>query len=99
MISEPTTAFVWIWLPEATDPVVCGRVDDDGGRISFTYARSYRERPEAVPVYDRELPLTAGPQFAVSGLGLPLCLDDALPDRAQRAVHRFRRSADGATNS
>ncbi len=93
MISEPTTAFVWIWLPEATEPVVCGRVDDDGGRISFTYARSYRERPEAVPVYDRELPLTAGPQFAVSGLGLPLCLDDALPDSWGRRLINHRLGA------
>ena len=93
MTSEPTTAFVWIWLPEATEPVVCGRVDDDGGRMSFTYARSYRDRTEAVPVYYRELPLIAGPQFAVSGLGLPLCLDDALPDSWGRRLMNHRLGA------
>lgn len=93
MISEPTTAFVWIWLPEASDPVVCGRLDDDGGRISFTYARSYRERTEAVPVYDRELALVAGPQFAVSGLRLPLCVDDALPDSWGRRLINHRLGA------
>ncbi len=96
MTSEPTTAFVWIWLPQATEPVVCGRVDDDGGRISFTYARSYRERPHAAAIYDQELPLTAGPQFAISGVGLPLCLDDALPDSWGRRLINYRL---GATTS
>jgi serine/threonine-protein kinase HipA len=93
MTSKLTTAFVWIWLPDATEPVVCGRVDDDGGRISFTYARSYQENPDAVPVYDHELPLKAGPQFAVSGVGLPLCLDDALPDSWGRRLINHRLGA------
>ena len=35
MISEPTSAFVWNWLPEATEPVVCGRIDPVDDRISF----------------------------------------------------------------
>lgn len=55
MISEPTSAFVWIWLPQAIDPVVCGRLDHVDGRIAFAYARSYLERVEAVPIFDAEL--------------------------------------------
>lgn len=94
MTSDPTTAFVWIWLPGATEPVVCGRVDDDGGRISFTYARSYRERPDAVAVYEPELPLRVGTQFAASGLRLPLCLDDALPDSWGRRLINYRLGAE-----
>jgi serine/threonine-protein kinase HipA len=93
MTSEPTTAFVWIWLPDATEPVVCGRVDDDGGRISFTYARSYRDRGNAVAIYGAELPLVAGPQFAASGLRLPLCIDDALVDSWGRRLINFRLGA------
>lgn len=93
MAPEPTTAFVWIWLPEATEPVICGRVDDERGRVAFTYARSYRERSEAVPVYHQELPLTAGPHFAASGLRLPLCLDDALPDAWGRRLINHRLGA------
>ena len=93
MTSEPTTAFVWIWLTGATEPVVCGRIDNDGGRISFTYARSFRERPDAVPVYGPELPLQAGPQFAASGLRLPLCLDDGLPDAWGRRLVNHRLGA------
>jgi serine/threonine-protein kinase HipA len=90
MTSEPTSAFVWVWLPHASEPVVCGRIDDDGGRMSFTYARSYRERTEAVAVYEPELPLIEGVQFAASGLRLPLCLDDALPDSWGRRLVNHR---------
>jgi serine/threonine-protein kinase HipA len=80
MTSEPASCFVWIWLPDANEPVVCGRLDDDSGRVSFTYARSYRARPDAVPIYEPELPLREGEQFAASGDRLPLCIDDTMPD-------------------
>ena len=80
MTSEPNTVFVWIWMPGELDPVVCGRLDDDAGRISFTYARSYQERDSAVAVYEPELPLRVGQQYAASGSRLPLCIDDAMPD-------------------
>lgn len=35
----PKAAFVWIWLPEATKPVVAGRIDLDNGIHSFTYSK------------------------------------------------------------
>jgi hypothetical protein len=41
MASEPTSAYVWIWLPGANDPVVCGRLDHVGSldnQIAFVYA-------------------------------------------------------------
>lgn len=28
--ADATEAFVWIWLPGATEPVVAGRLDQDG---------------------------------------------------------------------
>jgi serine/threonine-protein kinase HipA len=34
-------AFVWIWLPDETEPVVAGRLETDNGRILFNYGRSY----------------------------------------------------------
>ena len=43
MTSEPTSVFVWIWLPDRTQPVVCGRLDQLDGRVAFVYARSYFE--------------------------------------------------------
>ena len=93
MTSEPSNLFVWIWLPRLTEPVVCGRLDDDNGRISFTYARSYRENHDAVPIFGPELPLIAGRQFAASGIRLPLCIDDAMPDSWGRRVINHRLGA------
>lgn len=37
-------AYVWIWLPGETEPVVAGRLEADNGRILFNYGRSYLER-------------------------------------------------------
>ncbi len=90
MTSEPTSAFVWIWLPGAAEPVVCGRLDDDAGRISFAYGRSYLERADAVALYEPELPLRAGVQYAASGDRLPLCIDDAMPDSWGRRLVNHR---------
>ena len=90
MTSEPTSAFVWIWLPGATESVVCGRLDDDAGRMSFAYGRSYLERSDAVALYEPELPLRAGVQFAASGDRLPLCIDDAMPDSWGRRLVNHR---------
>ncbi len=60
MTSEPTTAFVWIWLSGAENPVVCGRIDADRSPVTFTYGRHYLNRSDAVPIYEPELPLQAG---------------------------------------
>ena len=90
MISEPSTAYVWIWLPDADEPVVCGRLDDDGSRISFVYALSYRERADAIALYEPELPLLPGEHFAASGDRLPLCVDDAMPDSWGRRLVNHR---------
>jgi serine/threonine-protein kinase HipA len=85
--SEPQTAFVWTWLPGADDPVVAGRVDADGPINVFTYARSYRERPEAVDLYRPELPLAPGTLGPEGGLTLAGCLRDSLPDSwGQRVI-------------
>ena len=57
MTSEPEQAFVWVWLPGATDPVVAGRLDLEGQVLAFTYGRSYLEREDRIPLYLPELPL------------------------------------------
>lgn len=93
MITEPTSAFVWMWLPDAVDPVVCGRLHQVDGRIGFAYVRSYLARGDAVAIFDAELPLRRGRQYASSDqtAGVPLCIDDAMPDSwGQRLVnHRL----------
>ena len=48
-------AYVWVWLPEETKPVVAGRLETDNGITVFNYGRSYLERvadkPQAIPIY------------------------------------------------
>ena len=90
------TAYVWVWLPDATEPVVAGRLDDDGrATATFTYGRSYLALSEAVPLYLPELPLRSGPQRPPSGR-IQGCLLDGGPDAWGRRVIEHRRSAERA---
>lgn len=83
-------AFVWIWLPDETTPVVAGRLETDNGNILFNYGKSYLERirglPSAIPIYEPELPLEAGVLPLPNGLTMPGCIRDAAPDAWGRRV-------------
>ncbi|MEX2447877.1 MAG: HipA domain-containing protein [Solirubrobacterales bacterium] len=79
MTSEPSEAFVWIWLPGADDPVVAGRLDLDGDLVGFTYGRSYLEREGRIPLFLPELPLRRGQIMPETG-SIPGCIADAGPD-------------------
>lgn len=79
-------AYVWIWLPGKTEPVVCGKLEADGEFVHFNYGRSYLERPDAIPVYDPELPLQPGVLPLLGGLNIPNCIRDASPDAWGRRV-------------
>jgi len=93
MISDgrPDEAFVWVWLPGQTAPVVAGRLARDGARLTFNYGSSYLERPEAMALYEPELPLRAGAIPPLPGLALASCLRDAAPDAWGRRVILNRR--------
>ena len=83
-------AFVWIWLPDETEPVVAGRLEADNGIILFNYGRSYLERiadsKPAIPIYEPELPLKAGILYPAADLTMPGCIRDAAPDAWGRRV-------------
>lgn len=84
-------AYVWIWLPEVTEPVVAGKLEaDDQGSVQFNYGKSYLERindsPAAIPIYDPELPLKKGVLPLLDGLSIPGCIRDAAPDAWGRRV-------------
>lgn len=81
-----TEAFVWIWLPGATEPVVAGRLDQDGERLLFTYGASYRRRKSAISLYEPELPLQEGTIPPINGLSMASCIRDASPDAWGRRV-------------
>lgn len=94
--------FVWVWLPNALEPVVAGVLTPTNNQVrnesvlAFTYAKSYRERPEAISLYSEELPLQAGtmlpsePKPGRSPLTLHGCLRDGAPDAWGRRVINLR---------
>jgi len=79
-------AYVWVWLPGSTDPVVAGLVERDIDRYLFNYGRSYLEHPEAVPLYLPELPLRKGQIEPIEPLKFANALRDAAPDAWGRRV-------------
>lgn len=83
---KPTEAFVWIWLPDATAPVVAGRLFADGNQLLFHYGRSYLARNNAIALFEPELPLRSGVLPLTPGLMMPNCIRDAAPDAWGRRV-------------
>ncbi|MBY3003042.1 type II toxin-antitoxin system HipA family toxin [Rhizobium leguminosarum] len=84
--ADATEAFVWMWLPGATEPVVAGRLDQNGERLLFTYGASYRRRENAISVYEPELPLQEGIIAPINGLSMASCIRDCSPDAWGRRV-------------
>ncbi|KKO50288.1 phosphatidylinositol kinase [Arsukibacterium sp. MJ3] len=85
-------AFVWIWLPDATEPVVAGRLEADGNQLLFNYGKSYLDRAkEAITIYAPELPLKPGILPLMDGLTVPGCIRDCAPDAWGRRVIINRR--------
>lgn len=83
--------FVWIWLPETTEPIVAGKLEsDDQGNVQFNYGKSYLERinakPPAISIYEPELPLIKGVLPLLNGLSMPGCIRDSAPDAWGRRV-------------
>jgi len=89
MISEervPGEAFVWAWLPGATEPVVAGRIERDGEFYVFNYGRSYLEAEGAIPLYVPELSMRVGRIDPIAPLQMAGALRDAAPDAWGRGV-------------
>lgn len=83
---DAATAFVWIWLPGASEPVPAGRLDQVGVSLVFRYGERYLANPEAIPIYEPELPLTGG-EHVPQGDVVHGCIADAGPDSwGQRVI-------------
>jgi serine/threonine-protein kinase HipA len=83
---DPTHAFVWIWLPHATKPVVAGRLDVAGDTLRFRYGKSYLEREDKISIFTPELPLKSETIPPLQGLTIPGCIRDGAPDAWGRRV-------------
>lgn len=79
-------AFVWVWLPGQTEPVVAGQLAVSGDQLVFNYGQSYLARKNAISLYDPELPLRRGALPLLSGLRMPNSIRDAAPDAWGRRV-------------
>ncbi len=84
--ATPANAYVWIWLPRATKPVVAGQIVKRGDLLVFNYGRSYLARNNAIPLYEPELPLQSGQIAPEPPLGFANALRDAAPDAWGRRV-------------
>ena len=82
----PRDAYVWVWLPGSTEPVVAGRLARNGESLIFNYGRSYLELEAAIPLYLPELPLRPGAIPPEPGLSIAGCLRDGAPDAWGRRV-------------
>lgn len=95
MTSDETVreAYVWVWLPGDTAPVVAGLLEaQPGDLVSFTYGRSYLARDDAIPLYEPELPLRPGRLEPGQGLRIASCIRDAGPDAWGQRVILARRA-------
>ena len=81
----PEQAFVWVWLPCASEPIVAGRLTDLGRQVSFTYGRSYWSRDDAIPLSLPELPLRRGEILPLVG-AVAGAIEDSGPDTWGRRV-------------
>ena len=86
----PRQAYVWIWLPGKTSPVVAGRLHAESEFFVFTYGRSYLARQDAIPVYLPELPLRSGAIAPEPPLEMANALRDASPDAWGRRCVTYR---------
>jgi len=84
--NPPGNAFVWVWLPEETEPVIAGQIIREEVGFSFLYGQSYLRRDNAIALSLDELPLTTGQQAPLKGLNIAGCLRDAAPDAWGRRV-------------
>jgi serine/threonine-protein kinase HipA len=84
-------AYVWVWLPGATEPVPAGKLEQHEGAdvITFAYGKSYLAREDARPLYRPELPLRRGRQEPLKSLRIAGVIRDGGPDAwGQRVILR-----------
>jgi len=87
-------AYVWVWLPGETGPVVAGRLEPHGDQLAFMYGQSYLARDNAISLYEPELPLQSGEIPLRDYMDMPSCIRDASPDAWGRRVILYRKTGE-----
>lgn len=86
IFSSAKQAFVWIWLPGRSVPMLAGKIEKKSNRHFFSYDKAYLEQAGAISLSPFELPLEVR-SFEPSGLHtIHSCLRDASPDAWGRRV-------------
>lgn len=90
-MTRTNECFVYIQMPGTLDVVTCGRFSfastrDGGGVGRFVYGRSYRARPDAVPLDPFRLPIVPTVLETAKLGGIFGALRDAAPDAWGRRV-------------
>jgi serine/threonine-protein kinase HipA len=99
MTSNPTEAYVWVWLPGASSPIVAGRLEAVGDILNFNYGQSYLARDDAIALYPPELPLRRGVLAPPPGARVAGCIADGAPDAwGRRVILRRRNATDDAVD-
>jgi len=86
LLDPASSAFVWLWLPGAAEPVVCGRIQLVGDIYNFTYGKSYLRRKDCIPVWLPELPLVDKVIVPEAPHTIAGSLRDSAPDQWGRRV-------------
>lgn len=95
--SPSNEAFIWMWLPNTTSPIVVGRVEQQGPELKFNYGKKYLEHKSRISIYEKELPLKSGTIDLLPGLSMPSCIRDGSPDSWGRRIiinRKFGKSGD-----
>src|SRR3990167_353286 len=83
------SAFVWIWLPGAIEPIVAGKLEKNDKWHDFYYGQSYLSDSKAISLFDNELPLLKSRRFT-SRSDIHYCIRDSLPDAwGQRVLQHY----------
>lgn len=90
-MSSDHECFVYIQMPRSLEVVTCGRyvlssIPGGGGVGRFVYGRSYRSRPDAVPIDPIHLPISPQTYETAKLGGIFGALRDATPDAWGRHV-------------
>lgn len=91
-IKNAKEAFIWVWLPNQSNPIVAGKLQAHNNRYLFVYGKNYRENLEAIPLSPFELPLTNEIVEPEGMRIMPSCIRDALPDAWGRRLVDYQYS-------